>query len=267
MTDILPLTIWVISPILISTFVIWALLRSAERKLFLDDPRPSRRVSTSAVLLLIGWLAAAFSLGWMGIFEAKADTLFPFIALGIFFPLVVGYALLSRSKKFDRVLNHVPQHWLVAIQLYRAFGVTFLLLYSAEMLPGAFALPAGIGDIAVGLAAPAVAYLYAAGYKRSCLAVLLWNVLGIADLVLAVTTGFLTSPGPFHVLALDHPNMMMTALPLVLIPTFAVPLSILLHLSSLRVLRQTVRQSRQSWDSQKACAWGAPMNASAGRST
>ena len=243
MTDILPLTIWVISPILISTFIIWMLLRSAERKLFLDDPRPGRRVSTSALLLLVGWLAAAFSLSWMGIFEAKADSLFPVIALGVSFPLVVGYAFLSRSKELDRVLHHVPQRWLVAIQLYRVFGVTFLLFYSAEMLPGAFALPAGIGDIAVGLAAPAVAYLYAAGYRRSCLAVLLWNVLGIADLVLAVATGFLSPPGPFHVLALENPNTMITAFPLVLIPTFAVPLSIILHLASMKKLRHAIRQS------------------------
>lgn len=267
MTDILPLSSWVISPILIGTFIIWMLLRSAERKLSLNDPRPSHRVSTSALLLLVGWAAAAFFLGWIGIFEADADMLFPMIALGISFPLVVGYAFLSRSKELDRVLNQVPQHWLVAIQIYRAFGITFLLLYSAEMLPGAFALPAGIGDIAVGLAALAVAYLYAAGYRRSCLAVLFWNVLGIADLVLAVTTGFLSSPGPFHVLALDHPNTMITAFPLVLIPLFAVPLSILLHLASLRVLRQSVQESQQWRDSLKACAWGASMNASDSRST
>lgn len=236
--DILPLTIWVISPILVSTFVIWILLRSAERKLFLSDPRPGHRVSTFTALLLLGWAFSVFSLGWMGIFEAKPERIFPVIALGVFFPLIAGYAFLSRSRKLHQVLNHVPQHWFVAIQIYRVFGVIFLLLYFAGMLPGAFALPAGIGDIAVGLAAAVVAYLYATGYRRACLAVLIWNVLGIADLVLAVAAGFLSSPGPFHVLARDHPNTMITAFPLVLIPTFAVPLSILLHLASLRVLRQ-----------------------------
>ena len=257
-TDILPLTIWVISPILISAFVIWALLRSAERKLSTDNIQQGHKVSASALLFLVGWAATVFSLGWMGIFEAKANSPFPVIAivLGIVFPLVVGYAFLSRSKEFDRVLNQVPQHWLVAVQIYRAFGITFLLLYFAEMLPGAFALPAGIGDLAIGLTAPIVAYLYAAGYRRSCLAVLLWNVLGIADLVLAVATGFLSSPGPFHILALTNPNTMITAFPLVLIPVFAVPLSILLHLASLRLLRRTVRQSSQSRDPRTACARG-----------
>ena len=41
--------------------------------------------------------------------------------------------------------------------------------------------------------------------------------------------GALTSPGIANLLSRDAPNLLVTAYPLVMIPTFAVPLSIILH--------------------------------------
>jgi hypothetical protein len=67
--------------------------------------------------------------------------------------------------------------------------------------------------------------------------VLGWNLVGILDLAIAVTVGFLSSPGPFHVLAIKAPNELITAFPLVLVPIFAVPLSIALHFATLKRLR------------------------------
>lgn len=240
LTELGPLTLWVTLPILIITAAIWALLRSAERKLSTETCLLGHSVSTVAVIFLAGWAVLAFFLSWNGVFEAGEGMLFPVILLGIAMPLGAGLAFLSRSKKLALVLKQVPQNLLVALQLYRAFGVLFLLLYSAGQLPAVFAIPAGVGDIFVGLTAPIVAYLYTKGYSRSCLAVLAWNVVGIADLALAVTLGFLSSPGPFQILALDNPNTLITSFPLVLIPTFAVPLSIVFHFASLRILRQSV---------------------------
>jgi hypothetical protein len=41
--------------------------------------------------------------------------------------------------------------------------------------------------------------------------------------------GAMTTPGRAHLLALDAPNLLMTAYPLVMVPTFAVPLALMLH--------------------------------------
>jgi len=54
---------------------------------------------------------------------------------------------------------------------------------------------------------------------------------GLLDLAIAVTTGFLTSP--FQMYAFDVPNELITANPLVLVPVFGVPLPVLLHVASL----------------------------------
>jgi hypothetical protein len=71
--------------------------------------------------------------------------------------------------------------------------------------------------------------------------VFVWNIFGIADLVIAVTTGFLTSPSPLQRFAFDRPNELITAFPLVLIPVFLVPLAVLLHFASLAKLRHDRR--------------------------
>jgi hypothetical protein len=65
-----------------------------------------------------------------------------------------------------------------------------------------------------------------------------WCAVGIADLVVAVTMGVLNAPGKFGLLASDVTTAPMLELPLSLIPTFFVPLSILLHLIVLRRSRE-----------------------------
>ncbi len=87
---------------------------------------------------------------------------------------------------------------------------------------------------------PVVALLYARNPEAGSGAVAAWNIAGIADLVVAVTTGFLTSPSAFQLFAVDAPNQLVDALPLAMVPVFLVPLSIVLHFASLAKLRRTV---------------------------
>jgi hypothetical protein len=51
--------------------------------------------------------------------------------------------------------------------------------------------------------------------------------------------GGLTSPGLLHLLAHDAPNVLITSYPLVMVPTFAVPLALMLHGVVLWRLRQS----------------------------
>ena len=127
------------------------------------------------------------------------------------------------------------------LQFYRVLGAIFVVLYAERHLPGIFALPAGLGDSLVGVLAPFVAASLARSPEESAPKVRLWNLLGIADLVIAVTLGFLTPPSPLQVAAFDRPSGLIAMFPLSLIPVFAVPLSILLHIASLQTLRHEQR--------------------------
>jgi hypothetical protein len=191
--------------------------------------------------LLIAWLAMAVVLGMLGAYTAEAQH-WPSIQFGIAIPIIVGVVLYRRSQFLRDILAAVPQSWIIGIQFYRTLGFIFLVLYAAALLPGFFALPAGIGDIAVGATALIIAAVYGSARNPPAGIVVLWNAFGIADLIVAVATGFLSSPSPLQVAAFHLPNQLITELPLVLVPTFAVPLAILLHLASLAKARDTIRE-------------------------
>ena len=120
--------------------------------------------------------------------------------------------------------------------LFRVEGVVFLIMMALGYLPALFALPAGLGDIAAGIAAPLVAYRLARGTGRR--AALWHNVFGMTDLVVALTLGALTGFQLIHVTPSAAPIF---ELPLALIVTAGVPLLFALHLTSVSALARAPR--------------------------
>jgi hypothetical protein len=196
-----------------------------------------------AAVVLIVWFAVALAFAWLGFFAGAPDRI-PTIQFGLLLPILIGAIALARSATLRRIVDAVPQTWIVGIQVYRIIGVIFLTLLAVGQLPAAFAVPAGAGDVLVGLLAPLVALAVARGWKGASGFVLAWNILGLLDLITAVGMGFLTSPSPTQLLSLDAPNLLISVFPLVMIPVFAVPLSVLLHLVSLMKLGRAHAQAR-----------------------
>lgn len=194
----------------------------------------SQRFATlrTATVLLPLWFVVALALSLADFFRGAADRT-PTIELGIFVPIVIGVVWLWRSATATRLLNAIPQSWLIGIQFYRALGLIFLVLNAQGRLPSLFALPAGAGDAAVGLLAPVVALAYARSVAGREALARGWNMLGLLDLAVAITTGFLTSPSAFQAFSFDAPNELISAFPLVMVPVFAVPLAVILHVASL----------------------------------
>jgi hypothetical protein len=199
--------------------------------------RTTGRATYGVSALLVAWFFAALLPVWSGFYQGS-PTRIPTIPFGLFIPIAAGIVLFWRWSLLRRIVDAVPQQWIASVQIYRMLGLTFLVLYAAGQLPGEFAWPAGVGDIFVGLLAPVAGIAYARRWNGSTGLLRAWNLLGLADLAVAVTTGFLTSPSQFQTLALDHPNQLMGAFPLAMIPVFLVPLSVLLHLASLYKLRR-----------------------------
>jgi hypothetical protein len=181
-----------------------------------------------AMAVLVSWHLLGETLARAGVFTNEPDSLAPWMGVAVVLPVVLGLAGIAASPTARRIVEATPLWALVAIQIYRVLGAVFLVLWAGGHLPGAFALPAGLGDFATGLAAPILGYAIARwpDQQRN---VARWNAFGIADLVVAVTTGFLTSPGATQMLALDAPNRLITAYPLALVPLYAVPVSLILH--------------------------------------
>jgi hypothetical protein len=197
--------------------------------------RSARELIAPSAIFVALWIGLAYTLAARGFFSAPGSDSVPSIAWALA-PLAVGYLGFLTIKSARAVVDEIPLHWITGLQLYRALGVVFLVEWMLGALPGVFALPAGIGDVAIGLAAPFVAARLKRGSPNAREVAIRWNALGIADLVVAVSMGVLTTPGPLHLLALDSPSRAITMLPLVLVPTVAVPFSILLHLIGLHRL-------------------------------
>ncbi len=138
---------------------------------------------------------------------------------------------------FREFVSSLDLRWLTLAQTWRVGGIVFVILYYRGLLPGVFALPAGWGDFAIGITAPLVTWFWRSPYPRKTFIV--WNVLGLINLVAAVTLGVLASATPIGVFAGDVSTGLMGMYPLSLIPTFFVPLLVILHLISLSKARTT----------------------------
>jgi len=177
-----------------------------------------------SALILLGWLAVAITLSAMGIYHVTSGDR-PTIQYGILLPILIGALMIWRWEAAKRVLDAVPQRWLVSVQLFRALGAIFLILSATGTLPRLFALPAGVGHIVVGLLAPVVGLAYARAPHKAA---------GLTD---ALGLGFLTAPSRYAFEVQPNSDLM-TVLPLVLIPIYLVPLFFVLHLASLAKLRR-----------------------------
>ena len=175
------------------------------------------------ITLIAVWFIFSLSASALHVFRADPNQ--PPLPLGLaaLSPMVVFSVWFARSAGFREFTLALNPRILTIVQAWRIGGFVFLVLYTYGILPGVFALPAGWGDIAIGATAPFVAMKLAKPDHRKSF--ILWQVLGISDLVIAVTLG--TTAGLFdpHAIATDA----MTVLPLSLIPTFAVPLLLILH--------------------------------------
>ena len=131
-----------------------------------------------------------------------------------------------------RWATRVDTRVFVAFHLTRFVGIYFLVLYGRGELPYEFAVIGGWGDIIVAmLAIPLIAMGPPEGRRR--LAYLVWNVVGLADILFVVATATrLTLADPASLAP-------MLRLPLSLLITFVVPIVIATHIWLFHRLRES----------------------------
>jgi hypothetical protein len=200
-------------------------------------PAQRRNVWLGIMIPFTLWLAVIWSGAVNGVFRPGTVRL-PLLPIAIFLPVIIGTPILLRSKRVGQALDAMPSTWLVALQLYRVFGAIFLVNWMRGVAPGAFALPAGIGDVLTGLFAVPIAISLGTGTLEARKAATAWNIFGLTDFAVAVFMGLITAPGPFQLIVPTVPSIGAGACPTIMIPAFAVPSSILLHALSLRQLRR-----------------------------
>jgi|SRR5271170_7412684 len=184
-------------------------------------------------LWFLGMLAASV----MGGFDSAGR---PPIFLGVAAVLPVGVFLvcLRRVRGFREFVLRRDEGWLTIAHAWRIGGIVFLILWAKGMLPGVFAWSAGLGDMAIGVTAPVVAWGVGRRWRLPRWVVVGWHVAGILDLVVAVVLGTLSSESSIGILADGVTTRVLGLFPMSLIPTFFVPLLQILHLAVLAGYRR-----------------------------
>ena len=188
--------------------------------------------------LIAGWFVFVLWGSARNLFVA--DPNLPPLALGlaVVIPVAIFLSWFGASVGFRQFVMSLNPRILTFVHEWRIAGLTFLALYSLGILPGIFALPAGWGDIAIGATAPLAALQLATFQRRNWF--ILWQALGILDLVTAIALGTTVRFIDPHAAATG----VMTTLPMSLIPTFGVPLMIVLHIVCIAQARRwTERES------------------------
>lgn len=195
------------------------------------------------VMLLIVWFAVAVVIGDQALLTNANGSLVPPIAITAVVPVAVFLGLYASSSRFRGFVLAQNIETLTMLQLWRVIGFGFLMLYAYGVLPGLFALPAGLGDVAIGLAAPFVVlhlrrdpnYATSSGLVR-------FQYLGLLDFAVAIVTAGL-SAGAFASLTPGGvTSAPMDVWPLSLFPSFIVPIFIILHLTVLLQVWELRRQ-------------------------
>jgi hypothetical protein len=198
--------------------------------------RAGTTVAAGAGAAWATWVLVSVALGDAGVYRFAPSKAQPWLPVAMT-ASIAAVLLGTRIPVVSRILAQPDALWRLTVpQIFRVEGVTFLIAMALGKLPALFALPAGLGDIAIGFEAIFIARSLARGVvgRRA-----VWfNVLGLLDLVLATAIGVTAAPGVAHVLSLSPSTEQISLLPLVLIPTTVVPLAAALHLLSLRKLRK-----------------------------
>jgi hypothetical protein len=172
---------------------------------------------------LVVWASAVLLAINAGVYEDMGEP--PLLLLvTVAAPIVVfGLAYAASANVRDTVLGLDPR-LVIGAQSWRVVGAVFLFALAFGRLPAEFAIPAGWGDIATGVAALPVLISLTSG-TLTRVRLYAFTALGAGDFLAAIIAGLSLRP---HELDLW---------PLVIFPTIAVPFFSVLHLIAILQFR------------------------------
>jgi len=211
------------------------------------NSKTNTKLLTILAGLAIVQFAAAYIIGTGHLLTNDQHLVVPPIALTMIIPVTLFLLAYAMSATFRGFVLSLDIRTLTMMQLWRVIGFGFLTLYAYDVLPGLFAWPAGLGDVAVGLGALfVVARMDRDPDYQTSKGLVRFHWLGLFDFVVAFATVGLAS-GAFPGLIADGvTGAAMDVWPLNIFPSFLVPAFIILQvivLLKVRHLRQAARET------------------------
>ena len=187
---------------------------------------------------LFAFLAAAIVIGTGGYLTNPGASLILPIGVTAVVPVALFLATFAASARFRGFVLAQDPRILTMMHLWRVVGFIFLLLYAVDTLPAVFAIPAGVVDVAIGVAAIFIvarmerdpSFVRSKGFAR-------FHLLGLLDFAVAVGTSGLAAGAIPGLVPGGVTSAAMDVWPLNFFPSFIVPLFIILHLTVLLKIR------------------------------
>jgi hypothetical protein len=198
-------------------------------------PRAVTRLGAAVAAAIVAWLALAFFLARAGVFRAF-DAAPPRVVL---LPLTVlaTMLVLSRTRRFQRLLAAAPWSWPIGLQAFRvAVELVLWKLHTEGRIPVQMTFEGRNFDILVGATAPLVAWAVARGHAGRG-PILAWNLVSLGLLANIVGVAMTSFPGPLNAGWSGGSSALVAEAPFVWLPGFLVPLAVFGHVASLQQLR------------------------------
>jgi len=202
---------------------------------------PSQRGDAIAAALVAAWFAAMAATGargdwgtWRGVGPLSA------IQLAIVAPPIVFVVAVTVSSALRDWLRSLDLARLVQWQVLRVLGASHLVSWGLGRIGGGFALPVGIGNLAVSLLAAHATLLTARGDPRHRRWILVVSSAGLCEFAMTAALaigGAFTRRLAFDPALSSDGYASIRTLPISLFPTFLIPFFTLLHLAALAKLR------------------------------
>ncbi|MBK6627617.1 MAG: hypothetical protein IPJ87_10605 [Flavobacteriales bacterium] len=211
----------VVAHVLFAAAVVWCLVWSY---------KAARSLTVLLLLVALGVVHAA--LAARGVYADP--TAFPPPQMALLAPVLLALVLCAALPSGRRWMRGLPLFALTAIHVLR-IPVELVLHqgYEAGLLPRDMTYAGFNFDILSGISA-ALLLPWLRSARPPGRAVLIgWNIACLALLAIVVTTAVLSIPSSVQRINFDRPNVLVTALPWVLLPAVLVPVVLWAHVSAL----------------------------------
>lgn len=173
-------------------------------------------MSKKTVVLIVAWGLGALALTLSGAVARAPRAVIPLLLIG---PVVAFFWAARRPGAARRLAAGLDLRLAVGLHVLRiGFGVGFLVAAARGIMPASLAVPAGWGDLVVGLLALGAL----AALPRSPGLVIGWNLVALADILAVVI-------GAQRIIVFGDPGPAFFSFPFPLLPLFVVPIVLITH--------------------------------------